>query len=166
MCVLYTQSPIASAIGTFPSSQCRDYTIRQRYLERCCWWCLSPSALFRQLQSEWIASIPKEKKTKISGVQCEVFSINGNMNVIAELCYAGWLYAAEGNLTHQNFASLPSPRLKVWSDACSTRKIIKWRQQTPLRTQSSIRQATAKTSPRCQGKQTVGLWFPTDFPSP
>lgn len=46
---------------------------------------------------------------KISGVQCKVFSINGNMNVIAEPCYARWLYAAEGNLIHQNFPLLSPP---------------------------------------------------------
>lgn len=106
------------------------------------------------------------KRKKISGVQCKVFSINGNMNVIAELCYAGWLYAAEGNLTQQNFALLSSPRLKVWSDACSTRKIIRWLQQMPLRAQSSIRQAAAKTSPLPPGEANSGAVVSHRFPQP
>lgn len=51
----------------------------------------APLGFVQAAPTEWITSIPKGKKKykKISGVQCKVFSINGNMNAIAGLCYAG-----------------------------------------------------------------------------
>lgn len=126
-----------------------------------------PLGFVQAAPTEWITFIPKGKKKykKISGVQCKVFSINGNMNAIAGLCYAAWLDAAEGNLTHQNSALLPSPRLKVWSAACCTHS----HQVSAVNASQNTKQYQADSrSNKLQppGEATSRAALPTDFPSP